>query len=385
MAEAKIQLLIYFPFCFHHRKDERKPAFIRHNSHAEYPKNLQASTTISNFVAETLILEQCRWRNKNDSYIGKMKIVLATIQDYESIITFYDDVIDHTPDISHYARWSKGKHPTAEGIRAYIEEGSMYLYKEKERIVGTMAVTMYQGKDYHAIDWLQHVDDNEAAVIHILAVSPNSQGVGIGSDMIREAIVLAKMNGMKSIRLDALASNTPAHRIYERLGFEYRGKQHLFAENTGWTDFYFFELKKIKNMEKSNSNIHFTFNTVGLFTRDNKATVDFYTKTFGFTTDWDGVQPNVEMVLGDMRIILFPRDAFEQMVSQKFQYPKGFNGTVELAFDVPTFAEVDKAYKHALNQGAISVLPPTTEPWGQRTCYVADPDGNLIEIGSFTE
>ena len=48
---------------------------------------------------------------------------------------------------------------------------------------------------------------------------------------------------MPDIRLDALASNTPAHRIYERLGFEYRGKQHLYAENTGWTDFFFFEYK----------------------------------------------------------------------------------------------------------------------------------------------
>ena len=28
-------------------------------------------------------------------------------------------------------------------------------------------------------------------------------------------------------------------------------------------------------------------------------------------------------------------------------------------------------------------MEPTTEPWGQRTCYVADPEGNLIEIGSF--
>ena len=135
-----------------------------------------------------------------------------------------------------------------------------------------------------------------------------------------------------------------------------------------------------------NSSIpRFTFNTVGLFTRDNKATVDFYTKTFGFATDWDGIQPNVEMTLGSMRIILFPREAFEQMVSQKFNYPDGFNGTVELAFDVPTFADVNKEYQNALAHGAVSVLPPTTEPWGQRTCYVADPDGNLIEIGSFTE
>ena len=59
----------------------------------------------------------------------------------------------------------------------------------------------------------------------------------------------------------------------------------------------------------------FKCNTVGLFTRDNKATVDFYTSAFGFTTNWDGVQPNVEMFLGEMRIILFPRLAFEKMTS----------------------------------------------------------------------
>ncbi|MBA8791908.1 catechol 2,3-dioxygenase-like lactoylglutathione lyase family enzyme [Clostridium saccharobutylicum] len=29
-------------------------------------------------------------------------------------------------------------------------------------------------------------------------------------------------------------------------------------------------------------------------------------------------------------------------------------------------------------------MEPTTEPWGQRTCYIADPEGNLIEIGSFS-
>ena len=129
----------------------------------------------------------------------------------------------------------------------------------------------------------------------------------------------------------------------------------------------------------------FYFNTIGLFTRDNQKTVDFYTKAFGFSTDWDGVQPNVEMTLGQMRIILFPRDAFEQMVSRQFKYPEGLNGTMELAFDVPSFADVDREYQNALDHGATSVLPPTTEPWGQRTCYVADPDGNLIEIGSFNE
>lgn len=173
-----------------------------------------------------------------------MKLNQAEIEDFDSIISFYDDVTDRTPEIGKYARWSKRKHPTLEGIKTYIEEGSMYLYKEDNVIVGAMAVTMYQGEDYHAIEWLQQVADDKAAVIHILAVNPDYQSKGIGTEMILDAIRLAKENGMQAIRLDALASNTPAHKIYERLGFEYRGKQHLYAENTGWTDFYFFELKQ---------------------------------------------------------------------------------------------------------------------------------------------
>ena len=170
-----------------------------------------------------------------------MRIEPATQKDLDSLITFYDDVTEHTPEIAIYARWQKGKHPTVEGIKTYVDEGSMFLYKENSIIVGAMAVTMYQSEDYHAIEWSQKVPDDEVAVIHILAVSPDKQGAGIGSEMICKAIRLAQSKGMKSIRLDALASNTPAHRIYERLGFEYRGKQHLYAENTGWTDFCFFE------------------------------------------------------------------------------------------------------------------------------------------------
>ena len=31
------------------------------------------------------------------------------------------------------------------------------------------------------------------------------------------------------------------------------------------------------------------------------------------------------------------------------------------------------------------VLEPELETWGQRTCYIADPEGNLIEIGSWNK
>ena len=71
------------------------------------------------------------------------------------------------------------------------------------------------------------------------------------------------------------------------------------------------------------------------------------------------------------------------MTSRKYEYIKGLNGHFEIALYVDTFEEVDKAYADAIAKGAVSVLEPETECWGQRTCYIADPEGNLVEIGSF--
>ena len=105
----------------------------------------------------------------------------------------------------------------------------------------------------------------------------------------------------------------------------------------------------------------------------------------GFETDWNGKDPDVRMQLGNMWLIMFPRTAFEQMTGWEYSYPKGMNGTVELAFHVPTFSDVDEEYARVTALGAKSVFAPQTMPWGQRTCYIADPEGNLIEIHSFAK
>ena len=85
----------------------------------------------------------------------------------------------------------------------------------------------------------------------------------------------------------------------------------------------------------------------------------------------------------EMEFLLYGRNDFEKMTSRKYEYIKGLNGHFEIALYVDTFEEVDTAYEEAVSKGAVSVLAPETEPWGQRTCYIADPEGNLVEIGSF--
>lgn len=67
-------------------------------------------------------------------------------------------------------------------------------------------------------------------------------------------------------------------------------------------------------------------NAVGLFVNDMEKTVRFYRDVMGMRTD------------------------------KKYSYPNGLNGTVELAFDVADFAQVDAEYERVTKAGGNSCI-----------------------------
>lgn len=121
----------------------------------------------------------------------------------------------------------------------------------------------------------------------------------------------------------------------------------------------------------------------GLFVNDMAAMIRFYRDVLGFGIKEDEDTSNVYLVKDGTLFLLYGRKDFEEMTSRKYEYLKGLNGHFEIALYVDTFDQVDEEYRKAIAAGAGSVMEPTTEPWGQRTCYISDPEGNLIEIGSF--
>ncbi len=123
----------------------------------------------------------------------------------------------------------------------------------------------------------------------------------------------------------------------------------------------------------------------GLFVNDMGTMIRFYRDVLGFEIKEDENTSNVYLIKDGTLFLLYGRKDFENMTNRKYEYLKGINGHFEIALYVDTFEEVDIEYDKAIAKGATSILKPTTEPWGQRTCYIADPEGNLIEIGSFNK
>ncbi len=121
----------------------------------------------------------------------------------------------------------------------------------------------------------------------------------------------------------------------------------------------------------------------GIFVNDMAKMIRFYRDVLGFEIKEDENTSNVYLKKDGTLFLLYGRKDFEKMTNQKYGYAEGKNGHFELALYVDTFDEVDRAFADVISKGAEPVMEPTTEPWGQRTCYIADPEGNIIEIGSF--
>lgn len=104
-----------------------------------------------------------------------------------------------------------------------------------------------------------------------------------------------------------------------------------------------------------------------LYVDDLMASRRYYHDKLGFTLDWtDGDPPNFGSVSrGDTQLFMCERC-------------QGHAGSWLWVFT----PDVDRLYAELVERGAIIKSPPGDKRWGVREMEVADPDGNVLRIGS---
>lgn len=80
---------------------------------------------------------------------------------------------------------------------------------------------------------------------------------------------------------------------------------------------------------------------------------------------------------GATRLALYSRSAMAKTLGMSLDPPATNAPGFEVGFKV---TNVDAAFNELVARGAQPVMSPTDRSWGQRTAYVRDPDGHLIEL-----
>jgi catechol 2,3-dioxygenase-like lactoylglutathione lyase family enzyme len=104
--------------------------------------------------------------------------------------------------------------------------------------------------------------------------------------------------------------------------------------------------------------------------------LDFYTRVLGLTLGHRSGD-YAQFQTGTTRVGLYTRAAMEKILHIPLQPPSPQAPGFEIGFKV---ADVDAAFAELVARGAAPAAPPTDRFWGQRTAYVRDPDGHLIEL-----
>lgn len=112
--------------------------------------------------------------------------------------------------------------------------------------------------------------------------------------------------------------------------------------------------------------------------------VQFYRDILGFQTQWSGGPfADFETASGELSLFMYSREEFVKAIGEDYVPPKGINQTFEIALWLPSFADVDLEYERLSKLGVrFPTGKPISYPFGVRNFCVADPEENLLEIGS---
>lgn len=115
------------------------------------------------------------------------------------------------------------------------------------------------------------------------------------------------------------------------------------------------------------------FSGICLVTENVPALVKFYTTLLGCRAEGD--DHHSEFHLDGLNLAIFARQGMEEMAPGSMQ--GAGTGSFTISFQVEN---VDAQYARLQALGVPVVKPPATYPWGSRSAWFRDPDGNIVNF-----
>ena len=118
---------------------------------------------------------------------------------------------------------------------------------------------------------------------------------------------------------------------------------------------------------------------IGVITHQLATMRDFYTQAIGLEV-LEEMENYIEFKHGGVRFALSTNKVMKNTTGDKSYDDVKGGQSFELVFKVANPTELDEAYAHVIEKGALKIKGPEDKPWGQRAAFFADPDGNIHEI-----
>ncbi|HTH83118.1 MAG TPA: GNAT family N-acetyltransferase [Mucilaginibacter sp.] len=148
-----------------------------------------------------------------------MFIRLAALPDIPQILQFIADIIPAMHAEGNF-QWDD-TYPNTGIFENDIALNQLWVAEADGDIAGVAAFLIEQEPEYAQANW----DVNEeAVVIHRLAVSIHHRGKRVAAKLMEQAEQVAISKNIQVLRVDTNATNTPAQQLFPKLGYTFAGE-----------------------------------------------------------------------------------------------------------------------------------------------------------------
>ena len=181
--------------------------------------------------------------------MAKINIRKAKEKDIARVVEIYEKFLDYEIENGTHSNWVKGLYPTEKNAKNGLAAGTLYVGELEGMIIGSYIINHAQPKEYNKLQWQYKGEGDEVIVIHTMCMDVYQQGSGYGRQFVEFAMEYGRKQGCTTMRLDTADINTPAAKLYYKMGFHYVGKTDFFFEQAIPEDLICFEYKLDGPME----------------------------------------------------------------------------------------------------------------------------------------
>ena len=143
--------------------------------------------------------------------MGIMEVVKETIQEMS---------------LNNNYQWDEN-YPLIEDFTKDIEARTLYVLEEEGIIIGFICINRSEPLEYKDLKWGL---EEEAFIIHRMAVRKSFRWKGIGSKLIKFADNISEENKVRHIKTDTYSLNIKAQNLLEKCGYIFKGKINFLGK-----------------------------------------------------------------------------------------------------------------------------------------------------------
>lgn len=157
----------------------------------------------------------------------------ATLSDISSIMEIIRETIKELHSYGNY-QWDDS-YPTKKDFLEDINQGDLYVVEKDGNVAGFVCINRIEPVEYQGVNWCSN---QEALVIHRMAVNRKYRKEGIGQKLVKHAEKLGAERGIKYLKTDTYSMNNKAQGLFKKCGYNYVGNIQFRNLNK---DFYCYE------------------------------------------------------------------------------------------------------------------------------------------------